>query len=47
MNRFTSSPVFALTILTGTANFAQSPLPAESNTTVPASTTTDSAGGQI
>lgn len=47
MNRFTSSLVFALTILIGAASFAQSPSPTESNTAVPASTTTDSTGGQI
>ncbi len=35
------SVVFALTILTGTASFAQSPLPVESNKTVPASTVPD------
>jgi hypothetical protein len=47
MKRFSSSLVFGLAILIGTASFAQSPLPAESNTAVPASTTTDSAGSQI
>jgi hypothetical protein len=47
MKRFISSLLFALTILIGTASFAQSPNPAESNAVVPASTTTDSTGGQI
>jgi hypothetical protein len=47
MKHFISSHLFALTILTGAASFAQSPSPAESNTAVPGSTTTDSTGGQI
>jgi hypothetical protein len=41
MKRFLSSLIFALTILIGTASFAQSPLPAESNTAVPASIAAD------
>ena len=41
MKRFISSAVFALTILTATASFAQSPLPAESNKAVPASAASD------
>jgi hypothetical protein len=41
MKRFISSVVFALTILTGTASLAQSPLPAESNTALPASIALD------
>jgi uncharacterized protein (TIGR02246 family) len=41
MNRFISSLLFAFTILTGTASFAQSSLPAESNTAVPVSTASD------
>jgi hypothetical protein len=41
MNRFISSHLFALTVLIGTASFAQSPLPAESNKAVPASTASD------
>jgi len=41
MKRFTSSLVFALTILSGTVSFAQSPTPAESNPAVPASTASD------
>jgi hypothetical protein len=41
MNRFISSLLFAFTILTGTASFAQSSLPAESNTAIPASTASD------
>src|ERR1700735_584472 len=38
MKRFISSVVFALTILTAAASFAQSPSPAESNEATPAST---------
>jgi hypothetical protein len=41
MKRFSSSLIFALTLLIGTATFAQSPNPAESNTAVPASTASD------
>jgi len=41
MNRFISSLLFAFTILSGTASFAQSPLPAESNTAVPAGAASD------
>ena len=41
MKSFASSLVFALTILSGTVSFAQSPTPAESNPTVPASTASD------
>jgi hypothetical protein len=41
MNRFISSLLFAFTILTGTASFAQSSLSAESNTAVPVSTASD------
>jgi hypothetical protein len=41
MKRFISSVVFALTIVSGTASFAQSPLPAESNKGVPDSTASD------
>jgi hypothetical protein len=41
MKRFISSVVLALTILSGTASFAQSPLPAESNKGVPDSTASD------
>ena len=41
MKRFTSTLLFALTILSGTASFAQSPVPAESNKDVPASTASD------
>jgi hypothetical protein len=41
MKRFISSAVFALTILTATASFAQSPSPAESNEATPASTASD------
>lgn len=41
MKRFISRPLFALTILIGTASFAQSPNPAESNKSVPASTAAD------
>jgi hypothetical protein len=39
--RFISSVVFALTIPTATASFAQSPLPAQSNKAVPASIASD------
>jgi hypothetical protein len=38
MKRFISSAVFALTILTAAASFAQSPSSAESNEATPAST---------
>jgi hypothetical protein len=38
---FISSAVFALTILSGTASFAQSPLPAESSKALPASAASD------
>src|SRR5580658_11036593 len=41
MKRFISSVVFALTILTAAASFAQSPSPAESNEATPASTASD------
>jgi hypothetical protein len=41
MKRFISSLLFAFTILIGTTNFAQSPLPAETNKAVPASTASD------
>jgi len=41
MKRFISSHLFALTILIGTASFAQSPLPAASNKAVPFSTASD------
>jgi hypothetical protein len=41
MKRFISSVIFALTILTATASFAQSPLPAESNKALPVSTASD------
>jgi sulfur transfer complex TusBCD TusB component (DsrH family) len=41
MNRFISNHLFALTIMIGTASFAQSPLSAESNKAVPASTVSD------
>jgi hypothetical protein len=41
MNRFIISYLFALTILIGTASFAQSPNPAESNKAVPASIASD------
>lgn len=41
MKRFINSVVFALTILTATASFAQNPLPAQSNKAVPASTASD------
>jgi hypothetical protein len=41
MKHFTSSVLFALTILIGNASFAQSPSPAESNQPVPASTASD------
>jgi hypothetical protein len=41
MKRFISSAVFALTILTAAASFAQSPSPAESNEATPASTASD------
>jgi hypothetical protein len=41
MKRFISSAVFALTILSGTASFAQSPPPAESNKALPASAASD------
>jgi hypothetical protein len=41
MNRLIRSLLFAFTILSGTASFAQSPLPAESNTAVPAGTASD------
>jgi hypothetical protein len=41
MKRFISSVIFALTILTATASFAQSPLPAESNKALPVSTSSD------
>jgi hypothetical protein len=38
---FISSLLFAFTILIGAASFAQSPLPAETNKAVPASTASD------
>src|SRR5260370_35999487 len=41
MKRFISSLLFALMILIGTASFAQSPSPAESNKPLPASTASD------
>jgi ketosteroid isomerase-like protein len=41
MKHFTSHVLFALTILIGSASFAQSPSPAESNQPVPASTASD------
>jgi hypothetical protein len=41
MKRFISRAVFALTILTATASFAQSPSPAESNEATAASTASD------
>src|ERR1700730_14757396 len=41
MKRFISSLVFALTVSIGSVSFAQSPLPAESNKAVPASTASD------
>src|SRR5260370_15060499 len=41
MKRFISSLLFALMILIGTASFAQSPSPAESNKALPASTASD------
>lgn len=41
MNHFISSNIFALTILIGTASFAQSPVPAESNKAVLVSTASD------
>ena len=41
MKRFISSVVFALTILTAAASFAQSPSSAESNEATPASTASD------
>ena len=41
MKRFIGSHLFALTILIGTASFAQSPNPAESNKALPASTASD------
>ena len=41
MKRFIRSAVFALTILTATASFAQSPSRAESNEATPASTASD------
>src|SRR5580698_5280291 len=41
MKRFISNVVFALTIITVTASFAQSPSPAESNKATPASTALD------
>jgi hypothetical protein len=41
VNRFISTHLFALTILIGTASFAQSPNPAESNKAVSANTTSD------
>ncbi|HEY1805793.1 MAG TPA: nuclear transport factor 2 family protein [Terracidiphilus sp.] len=46
MKRFISTPVVALAILIGTAGFAQSPLPAESNENAPASTASDTADVQ-
>jgi hypothetical protein len=46
MKRFISSVVFALTIFTATAGFAQSPLPAESNKPVPANTASDTVAVQ-
>jgi hypothetical protein len=41
MKHFISSVLFALTILIGTASFAQSPLPVQTNKSVPGSTTSD------
>jgi hypothetical protein len=41
MKRFISSLLFALMILIGTASFAQSPSPTESNKALPASTASD------
>jgi hypothetical protein len=41
MKRFISSAIFALTILTATASFVQSPLPAESNKALSVSTASD------
>jgi hypothetical protein len=41
MKRFISSLLFAVMILIGTASFAQSPLAAESNKGLPASTASD------
>jgi hypothetical protein len=41
MKHFTSTLLFALTILSGTASFAQGALPAESNKGVPVSTASD------
>jgi hypothetical protein len=41
MKHFISGVVIALTILTGTASLAQSPLPAESSQTAPASVASD------
>src|SRR5580658_1719921 len=41
MYRFIISQLFALTIMIGTASFAQSPLPVDSNKAVPASTASD------
>jgi hypothetical protein len=41
MKRFISSVIFGLTILSATASFAQSPLPAESNKALPVSTASD------
>ena len=41
MKRFISNVVFALTIITVTASFAQSPSPAESNKATPANTALD------
>ena len=44
MKHFTSSLLFALTILSGTASFAQSQIPAENNKVVPASTDSEFSG---
>ena len=41
MKRFISTVIFALTVLTATASFAQSPLPAESNKALPVGTASD------
>jgi hypothetical protein len=41
MNRFIRNFLFASTILSGTASFAQNPVPVESNRAIPASTTLD------
>ena len=41
MKRFISSVIFALTILTATASFAQGPSPAESNRAASANTASD------